>query len=117
MTGPETANIHELAPTEIAEGVRIKALFGDALMLNLVELDAGASVPLHSHPHEQVGYVVSGEITMTIAGTDRTLGPGEAYTIPGGAEHGGAAGPDGCEVLDIFHPIRDDYRALIERSG
>lgn len=117
MTEPQVAPIHELPPTEITDGVRIKALFGDAAMLNLVELEPGASVPLHKHEHEQLGYVVSGEIVMTIAGEDHRLGPGGAYTIPGDTEHGGVAGPEGCAVLDIFHPIREDYRALIEQSA
>ena len=87
----------------------MKTLFGDAAMINLVELEPGGSVPLHSHPHEQLGYVVSGEIVMTISGEDHRLGPGGAYTIPGDVEHAGKAGPDGCAVLDFFHPIREDY--------
>ena len=117
MTEPEVAAIHDLPGTEVAGGVQIKALFGDAAMLNLVELEPGCAVPLHSHPHEQLGYVVSGEIVMTIAGVDHRLGPGQAYTIPGDVEHAGAAGAEGCAVLDFFHPIREDYRALIEQSS
>ncbi|MGI9657633.1 MAG: cupin domain-containing protein [Gaiellaceae bacterium] len=116
MSDPQIAKIHALRGARVADGVQIKALFGDAAMLNLVELEPNASVPLHSHPHEQLGYVVSGEIVMTIAGEDHTLGPGAAYTIPGDTEHAGAAGPEGCAVLDFFHPIREDYRALIESS-
>lgn len=117
MSEPQITPIHTLSPTGVADGVQIKALFGDAAMLNLVELEPNCSVPLHSHPHEQLGYVVSGEIVMTIAGADHTLGPGGAYTIPGDTEHAGMAGPEGCAVLDFFHPIREDYRALIESRG
>ena len=111
------AAIQELTGTAITDGVQMKALFGEAAMLNLVELEPDAVVPLHSHPHEQLGYVVSGEIVMTIGGEDHRLRPGGAYTIPGGTEHAGTAGPEGCAVLDFFHPIREDYRALIEQSG
>ena len=117
MSKPQVASIHALTGTGVAAGVQIKALFGDAAMLNLVELEPNAAVPLHSHPHEQLGYVVSGEIVMTIAGEDHTLGVGQAYTIPGGTEHAGTAGAEGCAVLDFFHPIREDYRALIETSS
>jgi len=56
--------------------------------------------------------VLSGEITMTIGGTDHVCTPDIAYEIPGGVEHGGRAGPDGCRVLDVFVPVREDYRAL-----
>lgn len=118
MTEPQVASaIDQLPATEITDGVQMKALFGTAAMLNLVELGPDAAVPLHSHPHEQLGFVVSGEIVMTIGGEDHRLGPGGAYTIPGDVEHAGAAGPDGCAVLDFFHPIREDYRALIEQSS
>lgn len=117
MSEPQVASMHELTPARIAEGVQMRALFGDAGMLNLVELGPGSVVPLHSHPHEQIGYVLSGEIVMTIAGEEHRLGPGGAYTIPGDVEHAGAAGSEGCVVLDFFHPIREDYRALIEQSG
>ena len=44
-------------PFALADGVHARALFGDATMLNLVELEPGAVVPEHSHPHEQMGIV------------------------------------------------------------
>ncbi len=104
--------IGEAGPHELAPGVRMYPLFGEQAMLNVVELDPGAVVPLHSHPHEQLGIVLSGEITMTIGGVEHPLGPDGAYTIPGGVEHGAVAGPDGCRVIDVFQPVREDYRAL-----
>ena len=64
----------------------------------------------HSHEHEQLGIVLAGEITMTIAGVDHVLGPDGAYQIPGGIEHSGRAG--GSRVLDVFQPVREDYRRL-----
>ena len=102
----------ESGPHEVAPGVRMFPLFGDGAMLNLVDLDADAVVPLHSHPHEQLGYVLSGEITMTIDGVDHPLKPEDAYQIPGGIEHSARAGSAGCRVLDIFQPVREDYRKL-----
>jgi quercetin dioxygenase-like cupin family protein len=98
----------ECGPLSLAPGVRMYPLFGDAVQLNLVDLDPDAVVPFHSHPHEQLGYVIEGEITMTIGGIDHPLGPGDAYQIPGDVEHGARAGDAGCRVLDIFHPVRED---------
>jgi quercetin dioxygenase-like cupin family protein len=109
--------ITERDPVELAPGVHAYPLVGDAVMLNLVELVPDAVVQLHSHPHEQLGIVLSGEITMRIEGVDYPLGPDGAYQIPGGVEHGARAGPGGCKVLDIFHPVREDYRALAEGAG
>lgn len=105
--------LSEQGPYDLAPGVRMFPLFGDNAMLNVVDLDPGAVVPLHRHPHEQLGMVLSGEITMTIDGVDHRLGPDEAYAIPGGVEHGAVGGPDGCRVIDVFQPVREDYRRLV----
>ncbi|MSO96150.1 MAG: cupin domain-containing protein [Thermoleophilia bacterium] len=96
---------HELVP-----GVTMRPLFGQGAMLNLIEFSPGTSVPLHAHPHEQLGHVLEGEVLMTIGGIDYPLGPGDAYQIPGGVEHG-AVCEERCLVMDIFAPVREDYRA------
>jgi quercetin dioxygenase-like cupin family protein len=94
---------------EIGPGVRIRTPHGERIMLSLVEFDAGALVPAHSHPHEQAGIVLEGVLELTLAGDSRKLAAGDAYLIPGGVEH--AARPVGgpCRALDIFSPIREDY--------
>jgi quercetin dioxygenase-like cupin family protein len=111
----QVVKLEAQGPYELASGVLMRPLFGDAAMLNLVDVEANAVVPLHSHEHEQLGYVVSGEVTMTIDGVDHRLGPGDAYQIPGEVEHGARAGAAGCRVLDIFQPVREEYRALTSR--
>lgn len=105
--------LRESDPLELAPGVSMRPLFGEGAMLNLLEFEPGAAVAPHSHPHEQLGYVLEGELVLTIAGEERRLGPGDAYALPGGVEH--AARAEGrCVVLDVFHPVREDYR---ERAG
>jgi quercetin dioxygenase-like cupin family protein len=100
-----------LDPFALADGVRARALFGDSAMLNLVELDPGAVVPAHSHPHEQLGIGLSGLIIMQIDGEEHPMGPMDAMHIPSGIVHGAYAGPEGAVVLDVFVPIREDFRA------
>ena len=97
---------------ELAEGVSGQPLFGDAAMLNLIRFEPGATVPLHSHPHEQLGIVLEGMQALVVEGVAHELGPLEAYVIPGGVEHSAYCGPDGALVLDVFTPVRDDYRAI-----
>jgi quercetin dioxygenase-like cupin family protein len=111
---PQVLRITESGPHELAPGVHMYPLIGDAAMLNLVDLDPDAVVALHSHPHEQLGFVVSGAITMTIDGVDYPLEQDDAYQISGGIEHGARAGSTGCRVLDVFQPVREDYRKLSE---
>jgi quercetin dioxygenase-like cupin family protein len=78
----------------------------------VVDLEPGISVPEHQHENEQVGVVLEGTVTMTVAGESRELGPGETYVIPSNALHRAAAGPDGCSVVDIFAPVRADWEKL-----
>ena len=94
----------------LADGVTAKALFGEGAMLNLVELEPDAVVALHSHPHEQLGIILSGSMTLVVDGADHVLEEMDAYTLPGNVEHEGIAGPQGALVLDVFQPVREDYR-------
>jgi quercetin dioxygenase-like cupin family protein len=110
----KVAKLTEQGPYDLVDGVRMFPFWGDGLMMNLVDLDPNALVPSHSHPHEQMGLVVTGQITMTIGGVDHPLDPDGCYQIPSGVEHSAKAGPDGCRVLDIFQPVRDDY---VARAG
>ncbi len=98
----------------LAPGAVARALFGERGMLNVVELAPGAEVALHSHPHEQLGLVLTGTMTMTVDGVTRECGPMDGYVVAGGSEHGGTAGADGATVLDVFVPVREDYR---EQAG
>jgi hypothetical protein len=47
---------------------------------------------------------------MVVDGVAHECGPMTAYVLPGGVEHGGTAGPAGATVLDVFVPVREDYR-------
>lgn len=105
----ETARRHELTA-----GVRISPLIGDAVMLNMIELEPGALVPEHSHPHEQLGLVVEGVLVLRIDGVEHRLPAGHGYQIPGDVPHAAWAEGGRCRVLDVFHPVREDYRQLVE---
>jgi quercetin dioxygenase-like cupin family protein len=95
---------------EAAPGVRRRVLScGDDLMVVQFTIDAGSAVPLHSHPHEQVGHVVSGRMKFRIGDQERELGPGDGYSVPGGVQHG-ATGVTEVVAIDSFHPVREDYR-------
>jgi quercetin dioxygenase-like cupin family protein len=101
-----TALAHELVP-----GVRMQPLYGDQVMLNMVELQPGSGVGEHSHEHEQLGLVVEGVLVLRIDGIEHRLPAGYGYQIPGGVSHAAWAEGGVCRVLDIFHPVREDYRA------
>jgi quercetin dioxygenase-like cupin family protein len=79
------------------------------MTLGIVELDADTEVPPHQHPHEQVTYVVEGRFDFFIGEERRVLEAGMAALIPGGVTHGGRTLTP-CRVVDVFAPVREDYR-------
>jgi quercetin dioxygenase-like cupin family protein len=107
---PAFYQIDALPSLEPAPGIRMNVMVGGRMMANWVRIEPGASVPTHAHEHEQIGLVLEGEILMTIGDETRSLVPGHAYTIPGNLPHAAVAGPQGCLVLDIFSPPREDDR-------
>ena len=95
---------------ELAPGVTTKTFWGDKMLLSLVELEPDSPVPNHSHPHEQGGIVVEGELEMDIAGDKRVLKPGDMYIIPGNVEHAARTIAGRAVALDIFSPVRDEFK-------
>ncbi len=72
-------------------------------------IDAGAPLPEHVHPHEQVVNVIEGQYEITIDGETRVLDPGTVAVIPGNVPHSGRAVTD-CRIIDVFYPVREEYR-------
>jgi quercetin dioxygenase-like cupin family protein len=72
-------------------------------------IEAGAPLPEHAHPHEQVATVTEGQFELTVDGETRQLGPGQIAVIPPNAVHSGRA-VTACQLIDVFHPVREDYR-------
>lgn len=95
---------------ELFEGIVARTYWGDNLLMAVVDVAANGVVPPHSHPHEQAGLVLEGEIEFTIGEETRLLKAGDVYVIPGGVEHGAVAGDSPCKVLDIFSPVREEYK-------
>jgi quercetin dioxygenase-like cupin family protein len=62
----------------------------------------------HSHPHEQMVYVVSGHLTFQHPGGVFEATAGDSFLVPGNVEHQASALED-SEVLDVFTPYREDY--------
>ncbi len=94
---------------ELAPGIRARTFWGDKMMVCHVHLDNGATIPLHSHPHEQGGTVIEGEIAFTIAGEQKTLTAGDSYVIKRDVPHTATA-KTACKLFEIFAPVREEYK-------
>src|SRR5687767_8056647 len=98
----------DIAAREIAPGFSARFVHTHGMTLARVDVRPDARLPSHTHPHEQLTTVLSGELELTVAGEVRVLRAG-MIAFPGGVPHAAHA-LTACEVLDVFHPVRDDYR-------
>ena len=90
-------------------GIEQKTLVhGDKTLMVEFRLNMDAALPLHSHPHEQTGYLVSGQIRLTIGLEVHEVLPGDSWCIPGGVQHGAEIVTDSVAV-EVFAPVREDY--------
>ena len=104
--------IHELGKItarEIIPGFDGRFIHTDSMTAAFWEIREGSELPLHAHPHEQVTIVREGKLFLSMNDENRILEPGMVMTIPSNAVHSGRAITD-CKVLDIFCPVREDYR-------
>ncbi len=92
------------------EGAERRVLsYGGGMMLVQFTFKSDTAAPLHSHPHEQIGYVLSGEIDLLMEGHETTrLSAGSSYYVAPNVRHGVVThGP--TVLLDCFTPIREDF--------
>ncbi|MSQ95093.1 MAG: cupin domain-containing protein [Gemmataceae bacterium] len=94
----------------IFAGVNITTCVCEKMMLSYVELEPHSVVAEHSHPHEQVGILLEGKAIFTIGGEEKLLTKGDMWRIPGNVKHRVVALEDPVKALDVFTPIREDYR-------
>lgn len=99
----------EVPPFSPAPGIQIQPVIGESLMTCWIAMEPGAVVAEHSHVHEQLGVVVEGSVTLTVAGETRELVVGDAYLVPSDLAHNGVAGANGVLLVETFVPVREEY--------
>lgn len=102
--------IKDLKPKEVVPGVTGYYAHGENLTFGYIELKAGCSVPLHHHVHEQITYILKGELEMTIGGEFCPIKEGMYHVIPSNTPHSAIAKID-CIAIDVFSPVREDYKS------
>lgn len=99
-----------LVQMEGLETTILTGLHGEKMMMVLNATLPGHSVPLHSHPHEQIGMVYSGKALLRIGDEERIVQMGDFYCIPADTPHSDTCiGDEPFVMLDIFYPIREDF--------
>jgi quercetin dioxygenase-like cupin family protein len=84
----------------------------DKLMMVIIDFSDGPSEapdPPHSHPHEQVSYVVTGDLIVHIGEESTRLGPGDIFTVPPDIPHTIQLLSNKVRLVDTFTPLRQDF--------
>ncbi|APW96565.1 cupin [Halobiforma lacisalsi AJ5] len=119
--------LEDLEASEAADGVHLALMAGsESMNVQHFEIEPGAVVEEHSHPHEQTGFIYEGELTFLTdtdeqrsssdrksagsdGGEELVCGPGDSYAIPGGQPHAAEnRGDETVRGVDIFSPPREN---------
>lgn len=100
---------NETGLVDLGGGIRRKVTaHSDNLMCVEVHFDTGAVGAMHSHPHEQITYILSGRFEFTIGDTVKVLTVGDSTFKQPHIEHGAVCLEAGV-LLDIFTPCRQEF--------
>ena len=93
----------------MGEGLQRQTLvYGENTHLVKFMMKKGATVPSHSHPHEQTGHLLSGSVRLTIDGKPYDMEQGDSWCIGGDVPHEARVNEDSV-ILEVFSPVREDY--------
>jgi len=105
-----TTNKEDINPIKMIDGVYRKTLtYNDSLMLCHFLLEKEAKIPIHNHNEYQIGYVINGIIKFLTETGDFIAKTGDSYVFDSNEKHG-AIIIEKAEVIEVFHPSRDDYK-------
>ncbi len=94
---------------KVVDGIERKTLvFGEKTLMTEFRLEKGKMLPIHRHPYEQTGYLVSGHLVLMIDGESHEMTRGDSWSIPGDIEHG-AEVKENSIAIEVFSPVREDY--------
>ena len=106
---PERYDVWAMEPVEIKPGYFGRAITSEHTTHMYWEIEADRPLPEHAHPHEQIVNMIEGTYELVIGGESYVLNAGDVLVIPGGVPHGGRL-HTACKILDVFSPVREEYR-------
>lgn len=102
--------VEELTETEMLPGVARRAVYLEHTMLTFFEFEPGSIVPKHSHPHEQITYVLQGAMEFCLGDEMRVLRAGDGVCCPSGMPHSAVVLDEPTVALDAWYPPREEYK-------
>jgi quercetin dioxygenase-like cupin family protein len=101
--------IKNIKSKEVVPGITGYYAHGSKMTFGFVEIIKGSILPGHHHVHEQITYIIEGQLNMVIDGESCPLTAGMYHVIPSNTPHSAVAITD-CKVIDAFSPVREDYK-------
>lgn len=96
--------------------IRRVLAFNDKLMIVEHTMAEGSVFPRHSHPEEQLAYLVSGHIRVEVGDLEPfEATAGDSFVVRGGIEHQVTALAHSV-ALDVFTPYRQDFLEWVDRT-
>lgn len=95
--------------TTLVPGSQSHLVFGERICFSFLTMKAGSVFEIHSHPEEQMMFVLEGYCDEIIDGKIYRVTAGDAIHLPSGVPHGAFLGEVDCKVIDVFAPARTDY--------
>jgi len=102
-------HVNDIPISELRPGFFGKFIHGDKGTVTLWNIKKGSVLETHQHMHEQITYVLDGELEMIIGNEKYLFTAGMTHVIPSNLPHSAIALTD-VKVIDFFSPARDDYR-------
>lgn len=99
----------DLKAKEVREKITLRAVSGEKTMMTIFDFMPNTEIPAHKHPHEQITYVIDGEIEFTLEGETRLLRAGDGIVISSNLEHSARVLGSPAKAVDAWYPIREDY--------
>jgi quercetin dioxygenase-like cupin family protein len=101
--------IKDIPVKTLAPGITGHYAHGENTTFGYLMLEKGSIVPLHHHVQEQITYILEGQLDMVIDGIDCSMTAGMYHVIHSNIPHSAVAVTD-CKVIDVFGPVREDYK-------
>lgn len=99
----------DLQSRQLLDGISLRAVSGDSTMMTIFEFEPDAEIPPHRHPHEQITYIVEGELEFTVEGKTAVLVKGDGVVILPNQEHSARVLKAPAKAVDAWYPRREDY--------
>ena len=109
MSSHEFFTVSQMKSRQIRPGIDLRCAAGEQTMLTFFDFAPDTVVSGHKHPHEQITYMLNGQLEMTVAGQVKLLKAGDGVVIPGNIEHSAKVIGGPAKVLDAWYPKREDY--------